>query len=359
MDWIDEFLASWEAVEKTTDWRTAQPFSCDALDAYFYDIVIDNFLAAIGRVKPDSDLQRIFPGPGNVRNQLVILLAYSKLYHIRKEERMKILKFMHMVLRTYSPRDPFAYKHTAFMLKKSEIFAIVNKIEWQEADPDISREVGKLSISLASLAYALYTDATPSLGSDFHGPYDVSSKFGRGCVILARDYYNLKPTELWPDSEKYKYKSIVIYAVYKDVKVNCDFYGNFIADKNLIQNLTYFGIIANGKQVKGIKRIKALREYIGKLVVERSRINSRMSFEQVKRKFMETEVLPYKNLFAFSKIDWKPTPEMIRRIKGKKLLKNFGIWGQNRVLTAKDLQHFRKIMDPRTEVYFKRPRELD
>jgi len=353
MHWIDDFLDSWMAVERTTDWRTAQPFSVDALDPYYYDIILQNLLNALEKLPKSIDPKALFVGPTNTRNTMVMSLFYSKFYGIGRDERMKIANFYNKILRSYSPKDPFCRKGTNRIYTEKTLRGIVKKTRWVAADGEAPRELGKLSASLAALVYSLYTDASPSLSGEFHGPYDVSKRFGRGHILFVRDYFDLKPIDLWEHAKKYRYKQVVVYAVYKNVKMWCDFYGNFTPNKDLKSNLAYYSVTADGKPLSGPKKIKALSEYIGGLTLQQMNRINKMNLEETKRKFMETESLQYKSVFRLAGFDWRPTPSMIKRIKNKRLIKGFGVWGQNRILTEKDLKYFRKIMDPRTELYYK------
>ncbi|MDE1865877.1 MAG: hypothetical protein KGH94_04550 [Candidatus Micrarchaeota archaeon] len=353
MVWVDNFLDAWEAVEKTVDWRTAKPFTVDALDPYYYDLVIDRILSAL-----DSDAVRgadprsIFAGPANVRNQMVVILFYSKFYRIPSRDRMRIAEFYRKVLESYSPKDPFTCKGTNKIYSDAEVFGLARARGWSGATPESSRELGKLLVSLASLAYSLYTDATPSLCGEFHGPYDVSERFGRGHTLIVRDYFNLRPHELWRHVKDYRLGSVKIYSIYKDVRIRHDFYGNFVADRNLVDNLAFYKVFMNGRPVGRLGGIKEAREYLAQLTLDQSNRLGRMSLEQMKRKFMETEMLQYKRLFELSGVRPGPTKEMVGRIKNRKLLKGFGVWGQDRILTGKDIKYFREIMDPRTERYY-------
>ncbi len=353
MAWVDEFLDAWEAVEKTVDWRTAKPFTVDALDPYYYDIVIGRILSALDSPALEKvDKRSLFAGPANIRNQMVVVLFYSKFYMIKRADRMKIATFYYRILKSYSPEDPFTWRGMNRILSEAEVSRFAGSAAWKSSTPEVSRELGKLLVSLASLAYGLYTDATPSLCGEFHGPYDVSDRFGRGHTLLVRDYFNLKPTELWPHTRGYRFRSVKIYAVYKGVKIRPDFYGNFVADKNLVDNLSFYHILADGRPVNDINGIKVMRQYLAKLTVEQMDKVDRMDLEQVKRKFAETEMLQYKRLFELSGIEQGATHDIIGRIRGKRLLKGFGVWGQDRVLNGKDIKHFREIMDPRTELYY-------
>ncbi len=352
--WVDDFLDAWEAVEKTVDWRTAEPFTVDALDPYYYDLVLDRVISALGsNAVQTADPKTLFAGPANIRNQLVVLLFYAKFYGINRQDRMRIAEFYHKALKSYSPKDPFTYKHTNYLYDNTEASRIARKIKWQVSTSGDARELGKLSVSLASLAYSLFTDATPSLCGEYHGPYDVSEKFGRGHRLLIRDYLKLKPTELWPHTRGYRLNSVRIYSVYKNVKITPDFYGNFVADKNMLANLVFHKVFINGRPSRSMAKVKKAREYLAKLTLQQVDQLKGMDLEQIKRKFMETELLQYKRIFELAGIKTGPTAEMIKRIKGKRLLKGFGVWGQDRVLTGKDIKYFRKIMDPRTEIYYK------
>ena len=73
-----------------------------------------------------------------------------------------------------------------------------------------------------------YTEATffraHDITKEFHGLYTLPNKSER---LLIREYLNLNPQDLWPDTELLPYKSIQIYCLYKNsLELSIDSYNH-------------------------------------------------------------------------------------------------------------------------------------
>jgi hypothetical protein len=358
MHWINEFLEAWERTERTTDWRTIRPFSVDAICPYFYDIVIQKILQAIDLLKdyPQEKLHELFVGPVNTRNVFVVLLSYCKLYKIPKAERLKLAEFFYKVFKSYDSEDPLTYDGHSRFYSEKEIQKIIKESKWVRATPENAREIGKLCAILDALYYELYTDMMPSLGGDFNGPYDVSWKFGKGKWLVARDQFNLKPTEVWPHTKRYRYKSVYLFTVY-DMPVKIDFYGNIITHKNkgFVETLYAYTTKVDGKVLNSIEQIVKLREYFSERLTEQTKILEKLNLEDMKKKFVKMDALEYQKLLAAAglKLDFK---ELFKRVEGKPLIEGWGMWNQPKPPTEADRKFYRDIMDPRKEVYWEQPK---
>ena len=345
MEWLDEFLDSWEKVEGTTDWGTSKPFSDGSLTPYYYDLVTDRVLSAMDRVGMPKDPRTLFAGPSSLRTQIVVLFL-MKYFGFSKKDRIKLATYYYNALRSFSKKDPFSYHGTNFVFTKQEISEQIKHLAWSKANQDSSKEVAKLSVSLAALAYALFTDSSPTVGREYSGPYNLRN----GKTLIIRDFFFLKPVEVWPHCKKYKYNSIRIYSTYNNVKTRFDFYGNFTSDKNLVENLSAYSILADGKQLK--TNVKGVSEYLAKLALAQADRWNTLDLEETKIKFMECDMYHHRKLLGAAGMDWKPTKEMLNRVKNKKLLKGFGPWGQPRKMSKSEIKHFGEIMDPRTKINY-------
>ncbi|MCW6159491.1 MAG: hypothetical protein LVQ95_00155 [Candidatus Micrarchaeales archaeon] len=332
---------------------TSKPFSFDALGPYYYLLSQEREQAAVEKIGLNfKNPKKVSIDPGQIRSLLITALLYGKIFRLKKKRYMKVVNFYRKILEAYSPEDPFSYHGTNKMYNKEEVSRITKRLKWQQNNPEALREVNKLLASLASITYAIYNDFFPCLGREFHGPYDVSKAFGKGTCMISRDYFNIKPTHLWKHCKNYKYKSVNVLGIYRNLKIKFDFWGNYISLDDMNRKLLYYAVIVDGKQASTPKRIKEISEYLAKKTVEQVRRVDRMSFEQTKLQFQKMAESFFKEMYDAAGIDWRPTREMKEKIKGKKLLKHFTQWAEGRIITPKEIKRGKRILDPRINIHY-------
>lgn len=208
--------------------------------------------------------------------------------------------------------------HSNIVHNKEEIKNILDTIPWISANPQMTRELGKLYMSTTALAFALYRDFFPQDSHEIYGPYDASEKFGKGSILLIKHFPKLLPRELWPKLD-YEYKDIKIYQVLKDVKFRCEIIGmHTIYEGNIIDNTIALAVKVNDKFIN-IDDMKTIREKIAEIATDQIQVYDSMSFEEIKNKFLEWECYQFVDFFKLAGIDWKPTKEMIEAVKDRNI----------------------------------------
>lgn len=264
-----------------------------------------------------------FSSPSSLRVALYFLILEYQYSQPKKKEQFKeIVEFFVKSLKHMTKKDTFVCRSNITHSLK-EIDDILNTFQWKRANKEIFREIGKLYNSLFSLVFALYGDFFPQDSHEIYGPYNASRKFGKNSILLIKHFPKIKCINLWPKSseiKKLKYKDVKIFQIFKNIKFQCEIIGmHSVYEGNLMNNLISYAILVDGKYRNKLSEIKKLNDYFSEIALKQSIIYGNLTKEKSKKKVLEWECYQFFNFFKLAKIDWRPTKEMIKAIKNKKV----------------------------------------
>lgn len=324
MEWIDEFL---EAVSKGLagmDFSTLKPIDCFEMFPLYAQEGSKRLLHIIETVSKHDvrELAQYMHSPSVIRVEMLFALVKARIAKADKNTLMKIAGFYHSLLQVVCLEDHYAKNGKNLVHTREEIQKIAKNL--QVADQEIAKTLGKLSNACYHLAYSLYSDINPQICYDNFGPYDVSDVYGKGHILVVKQFHNLKPFELWGDKVKdVPFDKIRLYCVYKDVDFSVDNASHTHYKGDVINGLKYFLVEVDGRSVEDLSLVKEAIDKIGTKSVEIWQALTSLNFESGKVKFLEQRCYNYVHLCKKLGIDWRPTHEMLEVVKGKPLAKSF------------------------------------
>jgi len=346
MKWIDEFL---EAVSKGLagmDFSTLKPIDCFEMFPLYAQEGHKRLLKII-ETASKQDLKEIadrMHSPSVIRVEMLFALVKARLAKTDKNTLLKIAEFYNALLQEICLEDHYAKNGKNLIHTQEQVSKIAGNLK--VADSETAKILGKLSNACYHLAYALYSDINPQICYDSFGPYDVSDIFGKGHILVIKQFQNLKPVELWGDKVKdIPFDKIKLHCVYKDVEFSVDNASHTQYKGDVINGLKYFGVEVDGQFVDDLFLIKEATDTIGIKSVEIWQALTNLDFESGKVKFLEQRCYNYVHLCKRLGLDWRPTNEMLEAVKRKPLAKGF--WP---VLEAESGALFWSILiDPRVD----------
>ncbi len=344
--WIDEFL---DAVGKGLagmDFSTFKPIDCFEMFPLYAREGTARLLNIIEKAsKHDfSEIAQHMHSPSVIRVEMLLALVKARLAKADKKKLMKIAEFYHSLLQEICLEDNFVKNGRNLIHTKEQVSKIGGNLK--AADPETAKTLGKLSNACYHLAYSLYSDINPQICYDYFGSYDVSDIFGKGHILVIKQFQNLKPAELWADKVNgIPFDKIKLYCIYKDVNFSVDNASHTHYQGDVINGLKYFGVEIDGRLVEDLSLIKETIDKIGMKSVEIWQILTNLDFESAKIKFLEQRCYNYIHLCKKLGLDWRPTREMLEAVEGKPLAKRF--WPMLDVESG--ARFWSMMIDPRVE----------
>ncbi|MEW6407512.1 MAG: hypothetical protein AB1465_02370 [Patescibacteria group bacterium] len=342
--WIDQYARASYQLFSGNVLEAFQPLDFYHFFPLWYDLWLDKIYVAIQKIKKEetslNKIVKYFPPPTSVRSFFKKIV--SSFPHLSRQEVFKfkeIVSFLYNVLKHQCKKDIFA-QNSNIIHTPAEINDILKNIKWQKSDKESAQNLGQLCMGIGHLINGLYNDVVTDVSWDVYGPYNISKKFkNKKTILLIRDFPNLKPIELWPETQavkKIKYKEIKIYTIYKNLNCHIGYIGchTTFSGGQVTGNMLKYAIIVDGKYKNDLGEIRKLKDYFLRLAVEQWPRLKNLSFEKLKQKVLLQECYQLQRFFEFLKIDWQPTEEMKERIKDKPLLS--GIYPRSRIINFKE-----------------------
>ena len=313
---LDSIVKGWLAM----DFRTFKD-----IDFISYDPLISvpwtkRLLNIIDKVNEaglsDYEVGKLFPNPSAIRCMMGFDLFSVKFSGTNQENREKIFSFYSNILKAICLEDPYA-KEKNIIHRPEEIEKFLSKAE--KANPDIARQLGRLSSACYNLSYALYSNMNPQIVYDNYGPYDVSDKFGKGYILAIKEFKNLNPVELWEEVKDFPYNCFRITCIYKNVDMTIDSASHVTYKGDLINGLQYYNLEMNDKKIKP-EELEKIVPKIEEKGAEVYKLFSGFNLEDKKVKYYHTKAYYFIRLYGKLGLDWKPGKDILDAAKGKQPL---------------------------------------
>jgi len=246
--------------------------------------------------------------------------------------------FFARMLMESCPEDAFGNTHNP-LHSREEINKLIQTIPWQEANPEIAKNLGKLITAAGSLVHGLYNDVVTDFGWDAYGPYNISVP-GKNYQVIIRHFPDLAPLDLWPERSLTPLQDLKILQFYENTEWELAFLGchTVLKSGDPIAGLKNYAVVANGKYLKP----EAITPIVNELAEKASGLYKHLrttNFEELKEMVMLQECYQLIKIFAAAYMNWLPTDELNARIKGKQLLKNILPHGKLMV----DLEEYKEL----------------
>lgn len=149
---------------------------------------------------------------------------------------------------------------------------------------------------------------------EFHGPYDI----GNNEVLFVREYFNLRPDEIWPFAslENVPFERIAILEIYKDIKIKVDMFNHYLASSDLASHLQRFLIRVDDSTALTQKQVKNLLSEWTEIITKANAFVRSYTKEDWVRKVIEMKywlLKPHKERLGK---DWHAPEEVLNLAEG-------------------------------------------
>lgn len=325
--WIDDFARSSYQLFYHHDPKSHQVFNVFGLYDYYDKLWIDRLYHTIVKWnKSGASIARIakhMPNPSSCRFVFITICMHMKNGKITDKEKVRtICDFFYKVIKfKTSGKDVFAYDSNR-MHTHREINSLLKKTKWIGGTEDVAREIGKLNVGCGTMVHTLYSDWMTDYSYEIYGPYDVSKHFGEKSILLMRDFEDLKP-DYWPSKKKFKYESIRVLTVYRNLTCKIAFVGcHSTYSGSLIPHLSKYALFADGKPIRGFEGLKKLAGHYLLKAQSTFAEYQKLGFEKQKRLYFFQEAYNLKSFFEGVGVEWRPPKAFFEAVKGKALLES-------------------------------------
>lgn len=342
---LDEFLDSmteaslkmdFHTFDKTVSWYAYDPLIAKSWTKRILRMIDDSRKAGL----TSRQLAKLVPNPSELRCKMLFDLWTSKYADVSSEDRLKIFDYYNAVLKALTREDPYAFAKN--IVHSDEEVASVLK-QMKPASPVVAKSLGRAVITCYNLGYALYSDMNPSLVYENYGPYDVSGKYGAGRILAVKEFGNLRPVDLWPETSGITCDKFLIGYVYRDVEMTMDAVSHAVYTGDLINSLEHYCLMVDGASCT-IEELPRLVEPIEAAAVKVFRLFQALDLEKRKEKYYFQKAYFYKRICERLGQDWRPDKEILDEAKDRRLYQ---------LALPEDSPEqtklFRQTLDPRTE----------
>ena len=320
-DWIQPLAESSYQLFANHDPQSHLPFNAWGLHPLYADLWLQKIHEMIVKFKEKGfKIEDNLDFFSNLSSTRFIALNNIIQYHISDMNDPKMLveieDFFVNSLKIRAKEDLFAFDKN-IELNEEQLDRMISKRPLVKASIDESKELGKIMVALASLTHGLYNDWCTDFNYEISGPYYKNNR-----MILIRSFPDSCPKDIWPEIV-WSYKDFSIITEYENLTAKVALIGcHIVYSDSIIERLTGYNFQIDGKEISGLENLKKLREELMPIAAGQYEKFMGMDLENQKIKFIWQEHYQLKKLFELVGMDWRPSEEMLDRVRNKELIKD-------------------------------------
>ncbi len=344
-------------VASAIDARELWPLSPIQLFSYIdFDQAYDVYLklkASFGKGEGYEDIAKLFRYPTALKFFMMNsgatglkVGAALKLAPVTIQDNIKFFEWLIAILKKIMQEDPFSLRGRNIVWDEEKVNKFLNENDWIGLSDNtrLKNAINLLSVNLFTLNWSFYTDYFGANGSERHGPYPIpKGEFGQSPKLLVRDFFDLKPDEIWPIAKKVPFRSITLAQIYDETEIYLNFGNTIVNQESITKFNNFFALLVDGRPVSKLEEIEKLSDIISALAKEQIEdVNSLSDLDKV-RKCAMVAYYGLKNFYLHFGNEWFPKEKLESTIKILGM-KPFEQRVDNRDEVAK-----KKVFDPRIE----------
>jgi hypothetical protein len=229
-----------------------------------------------------EDVGKLFRNPSRLMRMGHLLLKGAKLSDFSIEEQRNLILELLKIVEKQKSGDIFNENKRNIILDSDELSKLIDGLSFIRVDTEKARLIQRLCGMLWAYSESPFFVAH-DIGMEEHGLYHYKGK-----NIMIRDFFNLRPIELWPDCKEFSFNEIRVICVYnKEFQVDFDVFSNTYPNRgNVIEDLEEFYIEADGKALE-INEIEGIFESASKIMESISKKIESMSITDLAKKYAD------------------------------------------------------------------------
>jgi hypothetical protein len=211
---------------------------------------------------------------------------------------------------------------------------------------DSKRVFNEFRVSLFGLNWSYYYDLFAVFGSTSHWPVFYKYK-NINYLLIVDEYYNQRPTELWPKSKTSPVQRVTIYRLFRPFKFKQNVFGRLSTKENINDKMEFYQVVVDGKVVKSAEKMQLFKDQIMKTSSAQTKYVERLKPLKQVEKAIEMSYYSHRKFFGSN---WKKYFQTVSR----RSLKMFGdkfIKQESKNMAGMSLTAKRKTMDPRNNEF--------
>lgn len=257
-----------------------------------------------------KDLANIFNNPTRIMRMTHTILAGMRMNNLPIEKQRRVILTLLDVVKAMKYGGEFCEDGRNLILSPREISDLLEKESFVQANKESSRLAQTLCGVLWAYAETLYF-VCHGIAMEAHGPYGNPRNSSQ--VVLIRDFFNMRPIDLWQECERVPFENVRLIATHENVDVWFDVFDNiYIRKGNLVESLRFFSVTGNGRSLS-LDEIKELSNILNRTISSITGKVDSWTEREIAGKYMEIfwyQVKPLKE--ALGK-NWRPPQIVLHR----------------------------------------------
>lgn len=261
---------------------------------------------------------------------------------LEKDERVWITNKLLTYLSILRKGNTFCDGGSNTIWSEERVNESIKNLKFSKPDHIERQTVNALSAALWSYTELIYFMYHPT-GHEFHGPYKVGDD-----KLLVKNFYDLKPAEIWSFTEKLNFGRVDIFELYEgDTDIQIDVFGRgIITPHSCKHKLKEVAVLIDGKLVDP-SDIKDNLDNLSEVIAAGSKVIESSDEQALIKKFCELLFYRLRPIFELDGRDWY-IPKEVEENCTTKYDTLMSEWNKIKdTVSFADEEGIKKVFDPR------------
>ncbi|MBM3309331.1 MAG: hypothetical protein FJY77_03670 [Candidatus Altiarchaeales archaeon] len=257
-----------------------------------------------------KDIGLLFRNPTRLMRMAHLLLKGAKLAGYSTDEQKNLILEILKIIESIKHGNIFNEDKRNIILSPIELDKKMKEKDFTKTNKEKSTLVQRLCGMLWAYSEAPYFVAH-DIGMEQHGLYKLKSK-----KVMFRDYFNLKPVELWGECNSFPHNEIQIICIYnKNLQIDFDvFYNTYPNHGNTVDDLEEYHMQADGRTLR-LEEAKDIIETAGRVIQSISAKIENWGEKETAKKYADIYWYRKKPLRDALNKNWKPPKKVYENIE--------------------------------------------
>lgn len=300
--------------------RRKYPIYAGRLGKLYLDVLakelFDDIQDFLDEDRSIKELARIFSNPTRIMRMAHTILAGMKMGGATLEKQRQIILTLLDIIKAMKYGSEFCEDGRNLIFSPSQVAATLEGVTLSDADNVSARSFQRLCAVLWAYAETSYF-VCHGIAMEAHGPYAHPTNGPRS--VLVRDFFYLRPTDLWDECGEVPFENIRIVAVHKGLDIYFDAFDNlYVRSGNLVTTLEKYAVLAGADSLVSNK-LGTLCSTLNSVILKLTKKVDTWSEREIARKYMEIfwyQTKPLKDALSKS---WRPPRIVMDRVESAEI----------------------------------------
>lgn len=267
-----------------------------------------------------AGIAALYPSASSAKSLMLDLIPGMKDARVPAADRLDFVDTVFAGLAEREHGDVFCRDGTHRLLADGEAADLIDAVRWTGTGTGPGRDMASAAFALSgaaqSLVWSIHFYGWTDISFVIHGPYQVTGPDGHPAALVVRDFFDIAPGDLWPESPEMPCRTIRLCTLHDDTDTfSIDIFNHLLHRHALLTSTRWVSLSVDGSACAQVGAITTLRRALVAIVRQQKNVVDGLDQADLATKFVESRYYALRGWRTASGDNWRPPAEVYRRLR--------------------------------------------